>query len=213
VPRGAGVRNERIGLAPSAAKFMNLRVMHPSIFAVPLSLRHVFRSLLASLAMFAVPALAEEPALIELRQLMRTVTEEMMAKKTDALTDHAHPAVVALIGGKEKAREMLPRMMLAELTKLEELGFRVKSYEVAPPENIRQAGEWTFALVPTTMVTEGEKGRFTMKSHLLACRKTGGTKWYLFRLGLPEAQVRQLLPEIPADYTWPEKEAPKFEPK
>ncbi|HEV7403387.1 MAG TPA: hypothetical protein VGO11_10685 [Chthoniobacteraceae bacterium] len=187
--------------------------MHASSPAAPSLIRQALRCALACLLIFATPARAEDPGIADLRDLMKKVAAEMVLKKADALATHTHPALVAILGGERKAKEALPKMMLAEMDKLEELGFKVKSYTPAEPENIRTAGEWTFALVPTTMVTEGQKGTFTAKSHILACRKARDPKWYLFRLGLPEAQVRQLLPELPADYTWPAKEPPKFEPK
>lgn len=207
------VGTSRIGLARPAALLMNGTAMHMPSLAASSFFRHALRCALAFLLLFATPAFAEDPSIVELRLLMKKVADEMMAGKADSLAAHTHPALVTLLGGEKKAKVELPKMMSEEMKKLEDLGFRIKSYSAAPPENLRTAGDWTFALIPTTMVTEGAKGTLTMKSHILACRKVGETKWYLFRLGLPEAQVRSLLPEIPADYTWPVKEPPKFEPK
>lgn len=187
--------------------------MHAPSLTASSFFRHLLWVALAGLLLAADPAFAEDPSVADLRELMKKVASEMVLKKADALASHTHPALVTLLGGEKKARVELPRMMIGEMEKLEEMGFKVKSYQAGEPQNIRTAGEWTFALVPTTMVTDGEKGTFTMKSHILACQKAGDPKWYLFRLGLPEAQVRALLPEVPADYPWPVKEPPKFEKK
>jgi len=152
------------------------------------------------------------PDLDPLRQLMKTIAAEVMAGKVDTLIAHTHPAVIALVGGDEKARAVLPKMMRADFDAVEQMGFKMTKYEVGEPEAIRSEGDWTFVLLPTTLVAEGVKGKFTAKSHTLAVQKVGEPKWTLFRLGLPEPRVRRMLPELPADFAWPPKQPPKFEP-
>lgn len=148
----------------------------------------------------------------ELRSLMKAAGSEAMAGKTDIMISHAHPALIGLVGGDEKAKTILPKMMRADFEMLEQMGFKMTAFEVGEPEDIRTEGDRTFVLVPTKLVAEGDKGKFTAHSHTLAIWKSGdGAKWHLLRLGLPEARVRQMIPELPADFTWPAKQPPKFE--
>jgi hypothetical protein len=158
--------------------------------------------------LWSVAAPAE---LDDLRQLMKTVATEVKAGKVDTLISHTHAALIKLVGGDEKAKAVLPKLMRAEFESLEQAGFKMTSFEVGEPETVRTEGEWTFVLLPTVLVAEGEKGKLTAKSHTLATRKVGESKWHLLRLGLPEARVRQMLPELPQDFKWPAKQSPKFE--
>ena len=158
-----------------------------------------------------ITSVAAAAELDELQQLMKTVATEVKAGKIDTLIAHTHPALIALVGGDEKARAVLPNLMRADFESRVQAGFKMTSFDVGDPETIRKEGKWTFVLIPTTLVAEGDKGKFTAKSHTLATRKEGESKWHLLRLGLPEARVRQMLPELPLDFKWPAKQPPKFE--
>lgn len=165
--------------------------------------------LMASLAPVAV---ADGAPIDELQKLMKTSSEEMMAGKPDTMLAHTLPSVLATLGGEEKAKETLTKGLKAMTTTMELMGYKITSYTTGEQEKTRTEGDTTYVLLPTTMIAEGEEGKITEKSHVLAIWKAGpDAKWYLLRLAMPEARVRQVVPDLPKDFTWPEKQKPVVE--
>jgi hypothetical protein len=125
---------------------------------------------------------------------------------------HTLPSVVTLLGGEEKAKEVLTKGLKSMVSTLEIMGYKIKSYTAGEPEKTRTEGDTTFVLIPTTMIAEGDEGKVTEQSHVLAIWKAGAdARWYLLRLGIPEDRVRQIVPELPKDFTWPAKQRPVVE--
>lgn len=164
------------------------------------------------LALLAPGALAEKPPLDELQKVMKTMGAELMEGKADTLLAHMLPSVLKIFGGAEKAKETLDKMMRSMTSTLDLMGYKIKSYTVGEPEGARTEGDTTFVLVPTSMVAEGDEGKMTEKSYVLAIWKAGpDARWYLVRLGMTEAHLREVLPELPKDFALPAKQTPVFE--
>ncbi|HEV7405911.1 MAG TPA: hypothetical protein VGO11_23400 [Chthoniobacteraceae bacterium] len=164
------------------------------------------------LALFVPGAFAESAPIDELQKLMKTSAAEMMEGKPDTMLAHTLPSVLTLLGGEEKAKEILTKGLQSMASTLELMGYKIKSYTAGEPEKTRTEGDTTFVLLPTTMIAEGEEGKVTEKSYVLGIWKAGpDAKWYLLRLAMPEERVRQVVPELPKDFTWPARQAPVVE--
>lgn len=177
------------------------------------TLRRLLLTLLALLLASLVPAaVAEDAPIEELQKLMKTASEEVLSGKPDTMLAHTLPSVVAMLGGEEKAKEILTKGMESMTNALELMGFKIKSYTTGEPEKTHTKGNTTFVLLPTTMVAESDEARMTEKSHVLGIWNAGpDAKWYLLRLAMPEARVRLVVPDLPKDFTWPAKQKPVLE--
>lgn len=173
------------------------------------------RSLLLAVVCAAFPARgADGLALLELRDLTQAVLADMRAGKAEALVAHGHPAWVSELGGPEKARRIVPKLLARELAGLRAKGFHRVAFSAGEPRVIAETEARLFVLVPMTTVAEGDRGTITGVGHMLAIRGEGGKgRWSLINIRLPEPEMRRLVPELPKDAKLPAPERAVFTPR
>ncbi|MCM2305196.1 MAG: hypothetical protein NDJ72_10865 [Elusimicrobia bacterium] len=128
----------------------------------------------------------------------------MRSGKADTLITHGHPAWVEQLGGPEKARAAFPALLGREINALYAKGFTKVDYAAGEPKLLREGGPHIFAIIPLTTTAEGKKGTITSLGHMLAIKnERAKDRWRLIRLGLPEEEMRRLIPELPKDVKLP----------
>lgn len=131
----------------------------------------------------------------------------MMAGDYERVLQYSHPRLTKIMGGKEKALEVLRNMM----SKVNEK-FEIVSYTAGEPEEPRRSGEWLIAIVPKTMVMKSPEFKMSKDSASLAISSDNGASWVFADLSMvTDEQFKQIFPELANEVKLPPKKQPVVE--
>ncbi|SFU40154.1 hypothetical protein SAMN05216480_102271 [Pustulibacterium marinum] len=133
----------------------------------------------------------------------------MMEGNYEVIVEYTYPEIVNILGGKEKAFQMISGGM----EQMKSQGLEFKEIEIGSPGDLYNAGEELHCLVPQRLVLESNQGTVETESYLLAVSQDEGKTWYFLDTAqLTPDRVQGLFPNFNPNLTLPEKTQPKFTP-
>ena len=158
------------------------------------------------IAVFALCSVAfaqtEDPRLGQIKKGAGAVGAAMLAGKYTEVLDLTYPAIVDLMGGREKALATVAEQM----NEIKEHGITLSSFVVDDSSEIKAGGAELFAAIPTTMEMKAPQMKITAKSFLLAISRDQGKTWsYADGTNLTPELMKTLFPKFPAELKLPEK--------
>jgi hypothetical protein len=140
-----------------------------------------------------VPARADETVADRARKQAALMYQAFLRGDFDTFVSFTHPKVVRLMGGPEKVKAELAKVLADGKAQ----GISVRSATVSPPQQITRSGAHAVqAIVPTelVMVAPGKEGRQT--SFLLGLSPDDGRTWkFVDTARVGGEAVRKLFPE------------------
>lgn len=120
-----------------------------------------------------------------------------------ALVDHMHPRYLEQLGDRNQAKENLERNL--NMFKAAGMQFAIDEPTFYRDPDFLQAGDLEFAVIPYKVVmSAGDESR-EMTSFQVAVLDKGATNWKYVDMGQQATtKIRELFPEFPADYQFPE---------
>jgi hypothetical protein len=168
--------------------------------------------LLLALAVTFVPqgallAFSKDEAAERARTQATEMYQALQQGDLDTFSDHTHPRLVALMGGKRE----LVRATKKFLDTLQVEGFAIRSATVREVQQVvRPRRGWVQAILPTDLVMAGAGKEFRQTSYLLGLSQDDGRTWKFVDTGkLGEEQIRKILPECSPELTIPARGAPQ----
>lgn len=170
-------------------------------------------------AFFPVLSAAEKPAksadvasvVGELRRLTKANMDAFKKGDFPKLIDFVHPSLIQLAGGRDQAIARVQE----KFDQYKSEGTIVEKAEVSDPTQIlhSQSEKCIYAMVPTKVTLRTADERIVQSSHLLGLRDDETGRWSFVELGVTgETIIRLLLPGLPSQLKFPEKQEPVREP-
>jgi hypothetical protein len=147
-------------------------------------------------------AQTDDPRIGLIKKGAGAVGDATLAGKYGAVLDLTYPAIVELMGGREKAVAFVEKQMNA----MKEQGISITSFTVGDPSGIKTGGSDLFSAIPTTLEMKTPQAKITAKSFLLAISADQGKSWlFADGTGLTPELMKTLFPKFPPELKLPEK--------
>lgn len=126
----------------------------------------------------------------------------MVASKYGVVLDLTYPAILDLMGGREKALGYVEKQIDA----MKEQGISIVSFTAGDPSEIKPGGSELFAAIPTVMEMKAPQMKITGKSFLVAISQDQGKSWtFADGANLTPEIMKAMFPKFPPDLKLPEK--------
>ena len=129
-----------------------------------------------------------------LKKQAQELADAFVAGNFERMADLTHPALVEMIGGKDKMVEGLKQEMGGAGAE----GFRVLPMPVGEPKRVVKSGDYLLAGVPVTMRVKMADGVFAQRISYLGVSRDGGQTWTFVSGGTDKRMLKGLFPLIPA---------------
>jgi len=126
----------------------------------------------------------------------------MVAAKYGVVLDLTYPAILELMGGREKALGYVEKQIDA----MKEQGISIVSFTAGDPSEIKEGGSELFAVIPATMEMKAPQVKITAKSFFLAISQDQGKSWsFADGSNLTPEIMKAMFPKFPPELKLPEK--------
>ncbi|WP_020470111.1 hypothetical protein [Zavarzinella formosa] len=150
----------------------------------------------------------EAPKSAEVKKLAAAMIEATKKGDYAKVIDHTYPAVVEMLGGRQKAINNTETAMKT----IKAQGLEIKNASSGDPGEFYTEGKNTFVIIPTKMELTFPMGIIRTKSYLLGISPDDGKTWtFLDGSGLQNLAIRdKVLPKMPEKLKLPENEKPEI---
>ena len=149
------------------------------------------------------------PGLARYKKLAQSLGDSMIKGDMTAIIDHTYPALVKMMGGREKVIESIE----SKMKQMKAQGISITAYNVGDPGEFLTEGPNTFVIIPATIEIAIPDGKLVSKTYLLGVSPDSGKTW-TFVDGAGVAQFKDkldmILPKLPMNLKLPEAEKPKL---
>jgi hypothetical protein len=121
------------------------------------------------------------------------LADAFVAGNFEKMADLTYPALVELIGGKDKMVAGLKQ----EMSSTGAEGFRVLSMPVGEPKRVVKSRDYLLSVVPVTMRVKMSDGVFAQRITYLGVSQDGGQNWTFVSGGVDKQMLKVLFPSIP----------------
>jgi hypothetical protein len=147
-------------------------------------------------------AQTEDPRVGLIKKGADAIGTAMVAGKYGVVLDLTYPAILDLMGGREKALGYVEKQMNA----MKEQGISIVSFTPGDPSEIKPGGSELFAAIPTIMEMKAPQMKITGKSFLLAISQDQGKTWtFADGANLTPEIMKAMFPKFPPELKLPEK--------
>jgi len=131
-----------------------------------------------------------------------SVGAAMVAGNYGVVLDLTYPAILDLMGGREKALGYVEKQINA----MKDQGISIVSFTAGDPSEIKPGGSELFAAIPTIMEMKAPQMKITGKSFLLAISQDQGKSWsFADGANLTPEIMKAMFPKFPPELKLPEK--------
>jgi hypothetical protein len=148
-------------------------------------------------------ASVKERVIEKVREINKAVIAEDFAK----VADLTHPALIKLLGGREK----MIASMQAGAKEMRAKGFVLRSATIDNPSDLVAAGAERYVIVPFKLEIKTPKGKLLQKSFVIGVSDDGGKTWLFVNGGVDIKKIKEVLPNLPDALRIPDPEDPVFE--
>jgi hypothetical protein len=158
---------------------------------------------IAALALCSIAfAQTDDPRIGLIKKGADSVGTAMVAGKYGVVLDLTYPAILELMGGREKALGYVEKQIDA----MKEQGISIVAFTAGDPSEIKAGGSELFAAIPTTVEMKAPQMKITGKSFLLAISQDQGKRWtFADGANLTPEIMKAMFPKFPPDLKLPEK--------
>ena len=158
---------------------------------------------IAVFALFSVAfAQTDDPRIGQIKSGAGAVGAAMLSGDYKAVVDLTYPAIVDLLGGREKALVTVEEQMKA----IKEHGISISSFTVSDPSEIKTGGAELFAAMPAVMEMKAPQKKITVKTFLIAISRDQGKSWsFADGTNLTPELMKTIFPKFPPELKLPEK--------
>jgi hypothetical protein len=161
-------------------------------------LNSVFLAALCSIAF----AQTDDPRIGLIKKGAGAIGTAMVAGKYAVVLDLTYPAILDLMGGREKALGYVEK----QLDDMKEKGISIVSFTAGDPSEIKAGGSELFAAIPTTIEMKAPQMKITGKSFLVAISQDQGKSWsFADGSNLTPEIMQAMFPKFPPELKLPEK--------
>lgn len=121
------------------------------------------------------------------------LADAFVAGNFEKMADLTYPALVELLGGKDKMVAGLKQEMSGAGAE----GFRVLSMPVGEPKRVVKSRDYLLSVVPVTMRVKMSDGVFAQRITYLGVSQDGGQNWTFVSGGVDKQMLKVLFPSIP----------------
>ena len=163
----------------------------------------ILRPSIAVFALFSVAfAQTEDSRIGPIRKGAIAVGAALQAGDFGGVIDLTYPAIVELMGGREKGIESV----VEQMNTLKEHNISITSFTVGDPSEIKTGGSELFSVLPTSIEMKAPQTKITGKSFLIAISGDQGKSWfYADGSNLTPDLMKTLFPKFPPELKLPEK--------
>lgn len=141
---------------------------------------------------------ASEAELVE--NDVRTLQNAAFDGDVDVVLEYTHPKIIEMLGGREKAKEDFQ----PKVARHKSLGMKVDSLTFPNTPTFLKSDTNEFVVVPTLILVSANGQKVEALNYQVGTRKIGTSKWtYIEGSRLKQQNVRDFLPDFPADYEFP----------
>lgn len=132
----------------------------------------------------------------DLRKCMAAV----YSADVDVVLTYSHPKIIDLMGGKEKAKEILTKT----LTQLKESEMKVESLEFPEIPKYFDSKTNHFVIISTLTIISSKGQKVESLNFQLGIKAIGESKWtYIEGSRINNENIKQLFPDFPDNYDFP----------
>jgi hypothetical protein len=161
------------------------------------------RPRIAVLALCSIAfAQTDDPKVALIKKGAGAIGTAMVAGKYGVVLDLTYPAILDLMGGRDKALGYVEE----QLNAMKEKGISIVSFTAGDPSEIKAGGSELFAAIPTTIEMKAPQMKITGKSFLVAISQDQGKSWtFADGANLTPEIMKAMFPKFPPDLKLPEK--------
>ena len=146
---------------------------------------------------------------------IKKTVKEKVTEMNDALVkedfgkvaDLTHPKVVAGMGGREKMISVLQ----SGTVEMKKQGYAFQSVKVDEPLDPVKGGDDLYVVAPFQLEIKAPGGKLTSKTFVIGVSNDKAKTWVFVNGDGDPAELRKVLPNLPPDLKFPEKQKPVFE--
>jgi hypothetical protein len=147
-------------------------------------------------------AQTDDPRIGLIKKGADSVGAAMVAGKYGVVLDLTYPAILELMGGREKALGYVEKQMNA----MKDQGISIVAFTAGDPSEIKAGGSELFAAIPTVVEMKAPQMKITGKSFLVAISQDQGKSWFFADgANLTPEIMKAMFPKFPPDLKLPEK--------
>jgi hypothetical protein len=131
---------------------------------------------------------------------VRSIQTAVYDGNVEVVIGYTHPKIIELLGGQENAKVEFSAL----LSKLQSGGMKLESFAFPTPPTFMKSDASEFVIVPTLSVISTNAARVESLNYQVGNRKIGASNWtYIEGSRLNKQNVKDFLPDFPADYEFP----------